>query len=69
MFLNPKYLLFFLLTISICFAQETVSVTVTGYGTDPATAEKSAIQKAVRKALGEFVDAETITNDDEIIHV
>ena len=67
MFLNPKYLLFFFLTISICFAQETVSVTVTGYGTDPATAEKSAIQKAVRKALGEFVDAETITNNDEII--
>jgi hypothetical protein len=64
---NAKYILLILITTSVCIAQETVSVTVSGYGATPDAAEKSAIQKAVRKALGEFVDAETITNNEVII--
>lgn len=38
-----------------------------GLGTTVEGARKNAIQKAVRKALGEIVDAETITNNEEVI--
>ena len=38
-----------------------------GFGNDRRGARKNTIQKAVRKALGEIVDAETITNNEEII--
>jgi len=66
--MNPlPYLLFSCLLAFPLFAQETISVTVTGFGATPEAAEKSALQKAVRKALGELVDAETITNNEEII--
>ena len=44
-----------------------MTVTVSGYGNTPDDAEKSAIQKAVRKAIGEFVDAETIAQNGELI--
>ena len=42
-------------------------MTVSGYGNSPDDAERSAIQKAVRKAIGEFVDAETIAQNGELI--
>lgn len=61
----------FLLLISLfpffLFSQETISVTVTGEGESIETARSNAIQKAVRKALGEIVDSETITKNGELI--
>ena len=63
--------LYFLL--SLCFyisdalCANSISVTVSGYGNTPDDAERSAIQKAVRKAIGEFVDAETIAQNGELI--
>ena len=47
--------------------RETITVTVTGLGTTIEAARKNAIQKAVRKALGEVVDAETIAKNGELI--
>lgn len=49
------------------YGRETITVTSMGLGTTVEGARKNAIQKAVRKALGEIVDAETITNNEEII--
>jgi hypothetical protein len=46
---------------------ETITVTATGLGQTVEAARKSAIQKAVRKALGEIVDAETITDKEQVI--
>ncbi|MFP6855574.1 MAG: hypothetical protein VB980_07300, partial [Opitutales bacterium] len=56
-----------MLASGVWAAEETITVTVTGIGITPEAAEKSALQKAVRKAVGEIVDAETITNNEEII--
>jgi hypothetical protein len=66
-----KYLFFCLIYLSsnisnVLFA-DTLTVTVSGYGNTPDDAERSAIQKAVRKAIGEFVDAETIAQNGELI--
>ena len=47
--------------------RETITVTVMGLGESVDGARKSAIQKAVRKALGEVVDAETIAKNGELI--
>ena len=63
----PYLLLACLLAPSAWAADETITVTVTGIGTTPEAAEKSALQKAVRKAVGEIVDAETITDNEEVI--
>ena len=48
-------------------AEELITVTVSGYGATPEAAERSALQKAVRKAVGEMVDAETIAQNGELI--
>ena len=48
-------------------AASTITVTATGFGQTIEAAEKSALQKAVRKALGELVDAETLTDKEEVI--
>ena len=52
---------------SILLGRETITVTVMGLGSTVEGARKSAIQKAVRKALGEVVDAETIAKNGELI--
>ena len=44
-----------------------MTVTATGFGQTVEAARKSAVQKAVRKALGEIVDAETITDKEQVI--
>jgi len=65
-----KYLILFIfssLTASCIFAEELITVTVSGYGATPEAAERSALQKAVRKAVGEMVDAETIAQNGELI--
>ena len=54
-------------SFSILLGSETITVTVTGSGPTIEKARKSAIQKAVRKALGEVVDAETIAENGELI--
>jgi hypothetical protein len=54
-------------TTNASATEKTIKVTVTGFGATTEEAEKNALQKAVRKALGELVDAETITNNEEII--
>lgn len=61
------HLLLLLLTALPVFANETITVTVTGFGTTEEAAQKSAIQKAVRKAVGEMVDAETVAQNGELI--
>lgn len=63
---KPHLLLVFLTTFPV-FAQETLTVTISGYGATPEASERSALQKAVRKAIGEFVDAETIAKNGELI--
>ena len=60
-------ILFLLFTLVPLFAEETITVTVMGLGNSVEAARKSAIQKAVRKALGEFVDAKTIAKNGELI--
>ena len=69
--IQMKYLFFCLIylsfNISNVLCADTLTVTVSGYGNTPDDAEKSAIQKAVRKAIGEFVDAETIARNGELI--
>ena len=60
-------LIYFSLNISNVLCADSISVTVSGYGNSPDDAERSAIQKAVRKAIGEFVDAETIAQNGELI--
>ena len=66
-----KFLYFFLLSLSFYISDalcaDILTVTVSGYGNTPDDAERSAIQKAVRKAIGEFVDAETIAKNGELI--
>ena len=64
-----RFLFFcFFLTSTIGInAEETITVTVSGYGATPEAAEKSALQKAVRKAVGEMVDAETLAQNGELI--
>ncbi|MFP6855575.1 MAG: hypothetical protein VB980_07305 [Opitutales bacterium] len=62
-----SYLLLACLLAFPAFAQDIITVTSTGFGKTAEDAEKSALQKAVRKALGEFVDAETLTDNEEII--
>ena len=56
-----------LLAPSAWAAEETIAVTATATGKTADEAEINALQNAVRKALGEFVDAETITNNEEVI--
>lgn len=60
-------LLAFLPFASHAQEKQTITVTVTGLGKTVETARKSAIQKAVRKALGEIVDAETIAKNGALI--
>ena len=60
-------ILLLLFTLVPLFAEETITVTVMGLGNSVEAARKSAIQKAVRKALGEFVDAETSAKNGELI--
>ena len=65
-----KNLLLFVISLlipSFLFAEELITVTVSGYGATPEAAEKSALQKAVRKAVGEMVDAETLAQNGELI--
>ena len=64
---NLILFIFSFLTASCIFAEELITVTVSGYGATPEAAEKSALQKAVRKAVGEMVDAETIAQNGELI--
>jgi hypothetical protein len=67
-----RYLyIFFLLLLFLqnnqLIGTEIITVTVTGYGKTVEDAEKNALQIAVRKAVGEIVDAETITENEEVI--
>lgn len=63
-----SYLVSFLFLASlVAHAEELITVTVSGYGATPEAAERSALQKAVRKAVGEMVDAETIAQNGELI--
>ena len=62
------YSLSFIFLASLgAYAEELITVTVTGLGSTVEGVRKSAIQKAVRKALGEVVDAETIAQNGELI--
>ena len=47
--------------------QRVFTVTATGLGKTVETAERNALQKAVRKALGEWVDAQTLSEKEDII--
>ena len=58
---------FLFLASLVAYSEELITVTVSGYGATPEAAERSALQKAVRKAVGEMVDAETIAQNGELI--
>ena len=67
--LNEIPLFFFTLSffyISDALCADILTVTVSGYGNTPDDAEECD-SKAVRKAIGEFVDAETIAQNGELI--
>lgn len=59
----------FILTafIPIVHASNTIEVTTTGFGENSDKAEANAIDQALRKALGEIVDAETVTENESVI--
>lgn len=44
-----------------------VAVTVTGFGVSAAAAEKDALMRAVRVAVGSYVDSETLVRNDRLI--
>lgn len=46
---------------------ETVEITAEGYGTSPQEAEKDALRAAVKKAVGTFVDSETLIDKEEVV--
>ena len=46
---------------------ETVEITADGYGTNPQEAEKDALRAAVKKAVGTFVDSETLIDKEEVV--
>jgi hypothetical protein len=60
--------LFFLSLQQYVSAGSRVTVTAEAYGNSPTEAEKNALQKAVRMAIGEFVDAETYAQNGELIN-
>ncbi len=62
--MNPlPYLFLACLFACPLFRQEIITVTATGLGQTVGAARKSAVQKAGRKALGEIMAGDTITNN------
>ena len=49
------------------FAQEKITVVVTGFGDTAQSAEKDALRRAVRSAVGSYVDSETLIQNDKLI--
>jgi len=48
-------------------SEEKTQVTVSGFGVSAAAAEKDALMRAVRSAVGAYVDSETLIRNDELI--
>ena len=48
-------------------AQEKITVVVTGVGDTVQSAEKDALRRAVRSAVGSYVDSETLIQNDKLI--
>ncbi len=48
-------------------AQEKIAVVVTGIGESAEAAEKDALRRAVRSAVGSYVDSETLVQNDKLI--
>jgi len=46
---------------------ETMEVTADGYGSTPGQADKDALRAAVKKAVGTFVDSETLIDKEEVV--
>ena len=46
---------------------ETITVTATGYGVDPAAAKKAAGRAAIEQVVGQLVDADTLVENDELV--
>jgi hypothetical protein len=46
---------------------QTKEITVTGLGENPQAAEKQAITDAVRQAVGSFIDANTLVQNEEVV--
>ncbi|MDA8967304.1 hypothetical protein N9268_03340 [Akkermansiaceae bacterium] len=46
---------------------ETVEITAEGYGASPQEAEKDALRAAVKRAVGTFVDSETLIDKEEVV--
>jgi len=47
---------------------EIIEVTTSGVGVDPASSEKAALISAVKQAVGAFMDAETLIENEEILY-
>jgi hypothetical protein len=48
---------------------QTKEITVTGLGENPQAAEKQAISDAVRQAVGAFIDANTLVENEEVVRI
>ena len=57
-----------LVVTTLAFGQETTTVTATGYGRTPRDAERDSLRAAVEQAIGLFIDAETLIQNEEVIN-
>ena len=60
-------LIFLALLCGSSDAQEKITVVVTGVGETAQSAEKDAFRRAVRSAVGSYVDSETLIQNDKLI--
>ncbi len=67
-FVLPLQTLLILAAIAApAIAQEKIAVVVTGIGETAGAAEKDALRRAVRSAVGSYVDSETLVENDKLI--
>jgi len=63
------FLTFFLLNSNVCLGQGTQPITVEarGLGANPLEARKDAIANALRQVVGEYIEADTVIENEEIV--
>ncbi len=65
--LLAAFLMLLLAAATPAAAQEKIAVVVTGIGESAEAAEKDALRRAVRSAVGSYVDSETLVQNDKLI--
>jgi hypothetical protein len=63
------FLAFLLLNSNVCLGQgvQPITVEVRGVGTNPLEARKDAITNALRQVVGEYIEADTVIENEEIV--